>query len=689
MAFELVETLRRLNYDGLNPMQASAVEAGFLECKKALVCTPTASGKTLLATLAIIKNFQETGKKAVYVVPLKALGQEKFQEFRELLAQFDIKVALSTSDFDSSSEDLALADVVIATIEKLDSLLRHKLNWLGKVNLAVVDEAHLLNDDTRGATLEIVLVKLKRLNAKLVALSATISNSKEISKWLEAQLFISDYRPTRLVYGISTDSKITLMEKGRKETSIVQLPGGDPLAEMVKICIGAGGQSLVFVSSRRNAEKAASELGMRIYPILSKSERNELEELASKALRTFPTPTIQCKSLAACLRNGVAFHHAGIPARQRAIIEEGFKRKRAIKAIAATTTLAMGIDYPASWVIIRDLKRFTGAFSEFLPNFEIQQMAGRAGRPKYDREGRAILMCANKDREYVEENYINGDVEKIYSKLANAAFLRMHCLGLIASGYCDSFKSLFGFFENSLFAHQYGKTEELFEMIEGVVFELREMGFVTERKSGGLLPTPLGKRVSELYIDPLSASAFIEFIKIKEPKADFDFLFAINSATEMLPLVAVRRTEEMALFAEAEKFEMGKYLESHYDDRNFLEKYKSSRLFEAWVSEFTEEMILEKFGLPPGILAARVRNAQWLAYSISELAYMLNETQAYGKARRIARRLNYGIKEELLDICRVRGIGRVKGRRLFNAGIRTAEEYAKVNREQLKAILRS
>jgi helicase len=225
-------------------------------------------------------------------------------------------------------------------------------------------------------------------------------------------------------------------------------------------------------------------------------------------------------------------------------------------------------------------------------------------------------------------------------------------------------------------------------MIESVVFELREMEFVTERKSTNLMPTPLGKRVSELYIDPLSANEFVNFIKLKEPKSELDFLYAINCATEMVPLVSVKRSEEMALFEEAEKLNLSKYLESHYDERTFLDKYKSSKLLEGWISEYTEEQILENFELPPGILAARVRNAKWLAYSISELAYMMNETEVYRLSRRMSRRISHGIKEELLDICRVKGIGRARGRKLFNAGIKTAEDYAKRGKEELNAILR-
>ncbi len=686
--FDIGQIIGQLSHKTLNPMQAKAVMEGVIDARKVLVCAPTASGKTLIAQLAMIKNFKETQKKSVYVVPLKALAQEKQTEFSGLFSQFGMKVESSTGDFDSDASELAIADVIIITIEKLDSLLRHKLPWLEKIGLAVVDEAHLLNDESRGATLEIVLVKLLDLNCKMLALSATIPNSDEISKWLNAQLFVSDYRPTKLVHAIASETKVTYYDKKSGELSSQKLLTKNTISELLRGVFDKKGQGLVFVSSRRFAESSAVENGPSTYICLTVEEKEKLEVLAQKVLKTFQTPTMQCKSLANCIRNGVAFHHAGIPSKQRTIIEEGYKNERAIKAIFATTTLAMGIDYPASIVIVKHLKRFTGAFSEFIPNFEVQQMCGRAGRPRYDKEGIAVLMCAPKDKEYVLDNYVYGAIEKIYSKLASAAILRMHCLGLLASEYCNSYESIYRFFERSLFAFQYGKTEELFEMIENVIFELKEMEFLVERKSGNLVATPLGRRVSELYIDPLSASEFVRFIKVKEPKSAFDYLFAINCATEMYPLVSIKRTEEMGLFAEVEHLEMGKYLESHYDERNFLERYKSAKLLEKWISEETEEAILEKFEIAPGILASRVRNAKWLAYSIAELAYMLNETNSYREGKKAMRRIKYGIKEELLDLCRTRGIGRVRARKLFGNGITTSEMYSKLSKSEVRDILR-
>ena len=750
--FDARDIAKRLGYSELNPMQEKAISEGLLEKEKVLVCAPTASGKTLLALLKIIKTFQEEKGKSAYVVPLKALAQEKYRDFSEILAQFGMKVAIATSDFDASGEELLSADVSILTVEKLDSLLRHDDEFGKKLKLVAIDEAHLLNDEGRGGTLEIVMTKLLGYGSKMLALSATISNAEEVAAWLNAKLIRSDYRPTKLVFEVCSGGKIrkVLKETGRIEkprkmetkNSLEELVSGalkkNPVVNFAeekeerengndekktegegktvvtetereeaketegegktegkkektattfngKLAMGTG-QVLVFVSSRRNAEKVAEELSALTKKFSSGNEA-KLEELARRVLKALPTPTMQCKKLAECVRNGIAFHHAGLHPKQRVVIEDGFKKERIIKAISCTTTLAMGIDYPASTVIIKDLKRFTGAFSEFIPNFEVMQMCGRAGRPRYDKEGTAILMCSENDSDYVIDNYIFGRLEKIYSKLSSAAVLRKHSLGLIASSHCDSFEKLYGFFGRSFFAHQYKSTEELFGILEDVVTELKEMEFVKE-KGMSLFATPVGKRVSELYIDPLSANFFIEFSKADEKKSDLDRMFAINVATEMMPLVSVGKGEEMQLFQEAETIGLHPLLEADMGNRNFIGRYKSAKLLNAWANESTEEQILETFEIPPGIIAARVRNAVWLAYSASELAFMLNLTEEYRAFKRLRRRIRHGIKEELLSLCRIKGIGRVRARKLFDAGIKTEEEFQKKSKEEIRQIIK-
>lgn len=190
----------------LTPIQEKSVRAGLLEQKSLLICAPTASGKTLVATMAICKAL-ELGK-AIYLVPLKALASEKFKEYQNLLQNTQYKVIMSTSDVDSDSGYLAKYDLLILTTEKLDALLRHRVSWINQVQLIVIDEIHLLNDVSRGPTLEIILTLLQNIaHPQLIGLSATIGNPKELADWLQAELVHDSWRPVELKQGIHREGE--------------------------------------------------------------------------------------------------------------------------------------------------------------------------------------------------------------------------------------------------------------------------------------------------------------------------------------------------------------------------------------------------------------------------------------------------------------------------------------------------
>lgn len=193
----------------LRPAQEKAINAGLLEGKSLLVCTPTSSGKTLIAELAAITTILNQKRKAVYIVPLKALANEKYNDFKNRYGSF-VKVALSIGDLDSSDSYLADYDLIITVSEKLDSLIRHYAPWISMVGVVIVDEIHLLNDPQRGPTLEVLITILRQLlkNVQLIALSATIGNPEELAEWLNAELVLDDWRPVKLRKGVYLDGEV-------------------------------------------------------------------------------------------------------------------------------------------------------------------------------------------------------------------------------------------------------------------------------------------------------------------------------------------------------------------------------------------------------------------------------------------------------------------------------------------------
>lgn len=200
---EIYEVLKKEDIKELRPAQAKAIKQDLLKGKNLLVCTPTASGKTLIAELAGVKSILEGKGKTVYIVPLKALANEKYKDFKKKYGHL-LKVAMSIGDLDASDPYLAEYDLIISTSEKMDSLLRHSAPWLYDVKTLVIDEIHLMNDPGRGPTLEILITMLREIlkNVQIIGLSATIGNPKELAEWLKADLIIDNWRPVKLHKGI-------------------------------------------------------------------------------------------------------------------------------------------------------------------------------------------------------------------------------------------------------------------------------------------------------------------------------------------------------------------------------------------------------------------------------------------------------------------------------------------------------
>ena len=666
----------------LNPPQRLAVEKGLLEYRNLVVASPTASGKTLIAELAFLKTILEKRKKAVYIVPLRALAYEKYKDFNKY-RNLGIKVALSVGDYDSKDPWLVNHDLIIVTVEKLDSLLRHKPDWVRDVGLVVADEIHLLNDEGRGPTLEVVLTKLKReTKAQILGLSATINNAEEIAEWLDAELVRSDYRPVKLYEGVYDGEWVRFLEK--KDRKIGDKERGEVL--LAEETVARGKQALIFLASRRNAEKTAEEVGRFVKKFLTEKEREELKEVAEKILSVPSHPTRQCERLANCVKNGVAFHHAGLQHGQRVLVEDSF-RKNLIKVIAATPTLAAGVNLPAWRVLIRDAKRYyPGYGAVYIPVLEYQQMAGRAGRPRYDKEGEAILIGKNEiEAQELEERFILGEPENIYSKLSVEPILRTHVLSLISTTVRNE-EQLMDFFSQTFFAYQYGDLSRIEEMIENILDRLEEQKFIV--RDSGLGVTRIGKRVAELYLDPETAYKLIKGLEHK--LNDFDYLLLISSVNEM-DSFKVRKSEIEDLEEELVKREEEINIEipDNWDIRyeEFLGYFKTALILEEWINERGEDFLFDKYGVTPGGLRTKVEIADWLLYSCQELGILLRAREKIKRIRKLRTRVQYGIREELINLVKLKEIGRVRARVLYDAGFKTVASLRKAPKERLADLL--
>lgn len=1068
--------IRERGIEELYPPQAEALKSGVLEGKNLVLAIPTASGKTLVSEIVMVNKLLREGGKAVYLVPLKALAEEKYREFKEW-EKLGIRVAATTGDYDSTDEWLGKYDIIVATAEKFDSLLRHSPGWVKDVKLVVADEVHLIGSYDRGATLEMILSHLLG-KAQILALSATVGNAEELAEWLDAALVMSDWRPVELRKGVFHIGTL-FWEDGKTD----RYP--ENWESLAIDAVKRGKQALVFVNTRRSAEKEAVSLSSKISRLLTKPETRQLEDLISQ-IEDNPTT----EKLKRALKGGVAFHHAGLSRVERTLIEDAF-REGLIKVITATPTLCMhpgthvvtkngvkkvselregdevlthtgefkrviqplkrehrgkllvikaygaipvkvtpehmvwvlkqirhkshysdgrqviwwefegpewmtaqelkerlesetdpkvsymllqpipkrsieatkiplrkevyvvnqhgktnklhpsvrrtpeflpinfetarliglwiaegstsktgaiifnigsheeeitkflldiipryfpranvvvrdhernrrtvrfcnkrfaewlrekvghqahkktipeellfsgnrevklgllrgliegdgyirkdaksranyisytttspslayqiqlllaslgyvssvdvaireggigktrkplytvkvsgksyyklleelgfesppmgnrtynvnkiwngylllkvrsieeegyegdvynlevegdesysvgfivhnsaGINLPAFRVIIRDTKRYAGFGWTDIPVLEIQQMMGRAGRPKYDKVGEAIIVARTEEPKKLMERYIHGKPEKLFSMLANEQAFRSQVLALITNFGVSNFRELVEFLERTFYAHQRGDIASLEYKAKNVVYFLIENEFIDMDMEDRFIALPFGKRTSQLYIDPLTAKKFRDaFPRLEENPNPFGVFQLIASTPDMATLTARKRELEDYLDL-AYEFEEKLYTNiPYYEDsrfQGFLSQVKTAKVLLDWINEVPETRIYETYNIDPGDLYRILELADWLMYALIEL-YRLFEPKddVLNYLRDLHLRLRHGVREELLELVRLPNIGRKRARALYNAGFRTQEDIMRAKVKDL------
>ncbi|MBB6647278.1 ATP-dependent DNA helicase [Halobellus ruber] len=786
----VADRLREDGIDDLYPPQAAAVEAGVTRGESLVASVPTASGKTLIAELAMLSSVARgvseprsdgseeppggsPGGKALYIVPLRALAAEKNAEFERWEA-LGFDVGVSTGNYDADGEWLASRDIVVATSEKVDSLVRNGAAWIDDLTCVVADEVHLVDDAGRGPTLEVTLGKLRTLNPgiQVVALSATVDNADVIAEWLDAELVDSEWRPIELKTGVHYGNAVTFDDGSRREVPVDA--GGRPTAALVDDALAGDapdddqGSSLVFVNSRRNAEASAKRLRDVTDPHLTDDERGRLAELAAEIRNVSDTETSD--TLAECVAAGAAFHHAGLAPEHRSLVEDAF-RDRLVKCVSATPTLAAGVNTPSRRVIVRDWRRYDGEYGGMKPLdvLEVHQMMGRAGRPGLDPYGEAVLLAKNADtRDELFERYVWADPEPVRSKLAAEPALRTHVLATVASGFAHTREELLEFLGRTLYATQTDESGRLEAVTDDVLAYLDRNGFL-ERDDGALSATSVGHTVSRLYLDPMTAAEIIDGLEWAETnrseavralggdagsEGDGAAADASTGATNGDPEAAgfrraselstagddpdpddaagsepdgdstdgpatgsgddptyptalglfhlVSRTPDMyelylksgdrerftELCYERESELLGR-TPSEYEDVRFeewLSALKTAKLLEDWADEVDEDRITERYGVGPGDIRGKVDTAEWLLGAAEQLAGEVGLSPI--PVREAKKRVEYGVREELLELAGVRGVGRKRARRLFEAGIETRADLRDADKSVVLRALR-
>ncbi|MHA1206674.1 MAG: DEAD/DEAH box helicase [Candidatus Hodarchaeales archaeon] len=681
----------------LYPPQVEAIKQGLLERKNLVISIPTAAGKTLLAELATLKHVLETGGKVIYLCPLRALAAEKYKDFKRF-ESLGVRVAITSGDYDSSDYYLPRYDIIISTNEKFDALLRHGASWIDEeVSLVIVDECHLLNDQHRGPTLEILLARLlmKNTHLQLIALSATIGNSDELAEWLGAELVQSEWRPVPLKEGVYCDDHIIYSDLSTRD---ILYKGRDLLVNIALDSYHSQEQVLIFTSSRRSAVAAAKKIGLEIERLISPREKKELLEKAASLITNIADPL--SKQLVEIMKTGAAFHHAGLNSDQRAIVENSFK-SGVIKILCATPTLSSGINLPAKRVVISSVYRYSVEQGSYpIKTLEYKQMIGRAGRPQFDTEGEALLIAKKSDTvQWFMDRYILSDSEAIYSKLSSMPALRRSILGLIASKITKDVPELFNFMEKTFYGFQYEAVfleEKIREVLD--LFIVWEMIDPLDAKET-LNASRYGFRVSQLYLDPQTAANLAEGLKVAvqkskskiHPVAVFDLLVG---TPDMITLSFTKKFQDITekRFDKFSKYFMKSVPlkdDIEYDFR--LRDFHTALFIWDWINELPVERLVIRYKIGSGDIRRITDTATWLISSMGEIAniYSKSNSRFFSLSKNtelLSERVKYGIKSDAVSLTNIKGIGRKRARILLDHGIRKITQLVVLSLSELSSI---
>ena len=674
-----VRLLRELNVERLYPTQEEALRVGILEGESVVISAPTASGKTLAAMLAAAAALENGRGRVVYTCPLKSIAMEKYREF-SVFERLGFNVKVSIGDYERGMPE---APIIITTYEKLDSTIRSKPGLASSIGLLIVDEIHYVGDPKRGPILESLLAKIKVLGQRpqIVALSATTPNAGEIAEWLGAKLVKVNWRPVPLYEGVYGDGVISFYRDGREEgIKEVKEVTGSRVIDVIIQSSEEGGQALVFVQSRRRAVQLAKQVAKRHKHL--HFDDKAAKEVAREIRRlSFPGPLKE--ELAWLVERGVSYHHAGLGAEARGIVEEAFRRG-ALASIIATPTLAAGVNLPARRVVVAEYYRFESGYRRPISVAEYKQLAGRAGRPRLDPYGEAVIIPqGGDDPSELVRGYILAEPEPVVSRLSSMAAVRHSVLGLIAQGAGDS-EYIKRVHRETLYAKQYGSLDGI---VEASFRDLVKWGLVEHLEEGRFFMTPLGEVVSRYYVDPASVEVIRLLSRIKGDPTDAQLLYIISAMPDMTRVPASRREGDeildRLLDIAPEVFDLMDYV-----GPGELSIIKTLMILWDWINERPEDEIVQEYDVGPGDLASITETARWLAAAASAMAEVMPElgSETSRRLKLLEKRIRYGVKTELLPLVAIPGIGRVRARRLYEHGYRLPQDLALADPRELARI---
>jgi len=637
---------------GLFPPQAEVLDKGLLKTGfNCVLQMPTGSGKTFLAQCAI-STVLASGFKAIYLAPLKALAAELQQKWTSAFREY--RIGVFTGDYGKPNTPFPVpfekADLLIMTPERLDACTRNWRNhwkWIPQVDLIVADEFHLLGDAHRGARLEGALCRFARLNpfSRLLALSATLGNLRQLADWLGGVEYASTWRPVPLRWTTISFSKAS------------EKPG--KLLSALKDAARSGGHSLVFVQSRRRAESLScmlTEHGFR-----------------------------------------AAHHHAGQDIKKRKTIEEGFQSGQ-IDILVATSTLEMGLNLPVRRVYLYDLQHFDGDGFSPLSSATVWQRGGRAGRPGLDQEGEVVLIEPRWEK--TGKEYEKGIFEDVRSRLFDPVNLAEQIIAEVSSGLSTTPHQILKSLQQTL-AFQQGKCPSVLEWVR----KMEESGMLRQHpeKNGRLQATRLGRIIVRSMLLPETVLLFKRIAESFDDLSFYDLLLLVTISAdcepvipadyEELPMLASQLAGENSTLLKLSAHDLAQSLRK--EGKGLLASMKMALILRQWTRGHDMERLAESFSCYPFEISRLKDSAERLLAAMASVfktekvvpdEVLADFVPLAEKITVLSKMVQGGFDEITATLSLVEGIGTTWAKKLSDAGCTDIEELALAETDDLPVL---
>jgi helicase len=725
---EIVGIWRQEEGDNLLQVQVEAIENfHLLEGNSLLITAPSSSGKTFIGEVAAINSYLQ-GKKTIFLVPMKAIAEEKYLEFKRKYQAFGLRIAISTHDRTEFDDSILAGYFDIATIifEKMNALLTQNQAVLNSCGLLVIDELQLLNDRSRGADLEILLTKIKMIKEtdpqsfQFLGLSAVLANLNRFDEWIGAAHCSTQSRPLELHEGVlSADGRVkvrnfidhreysetipgisqiqvpTTAPQNRRETEAFEESILQRLIHLCKYHLNSGKRILIFRKWRPLTRTTAQRLAQTLNLPQATGVIQALAEVENSNSR---------ETLIQCLSGGVAFHNSDLSPEERLAIETDFRKADSrVQVICSTSTLAMGVNLPSPVVIIPDTFKPDPDAEDFheipITAAEYKNMAGRAGRTRFMEEGISILL-ANSTAEATRywRNYVNGRLDTLLPALKNND-LRKIMLNLFASGLCRNEEEARTFLLSSYTGYiHWNSSPHLIEAFSKVISRncsyLQGHGLLNTHRDGSLSTTKTGSLCAASGVEVESFVLLQEALqRIDTSNWEFwEIAFPCLHCRELSDLIRIyirvvnnyemwRTLEELNPRNREALCDWSLGLLKSSDD--MAKRVQSFLILNDWING-TEMREIENGYTPRGanqVLSGTVRSiaeiSSWMIQTLCRIARALDYDPSFIEAvQTLSEQVARGVPAEGLKLHKlgVRGVTRTTVRRLVEAGYHSLDQ---------------